>query len=198
MTALALIPPERVLDETWKRLSAGAGDRAHPMRLVTLATATVSGRPSARMMVIRGADRSSRRIWFHTDRRSSKIEDLSAMPHACLVAYDGRDGVEIRLEGAVSLHSGDQAAAHHWEQTSLALQYLDSSPDPPGMQVQQDPRLPHTLQAITEGMAAQARRNFVVIELEVELIDWFQTLQVGQNRVMLHVMSGWRPEVICP
>lgn len=188
-----LIPAEQMGQEAWARLTAAANDRAHVMRLATLATVGVEGRPAARLMVIRGADADDGRLWFHTDARSPKVADLRVRPFACAVTYDPGDGVELRLNGSARLHQRDAAADRHWEQTSLAIWYLSRTPpsmEPPAMQA--DPRLSGARTHPEEAFTRQAREHFAVIELVVDTIDWYQTLGDHCRHAVLRRDTAWR------
>ena len=66
---------------------------------VTLATADERGRPSARMVLLRGAD--ERGFVFHTNYRSRKGRELDVNPHAALCFYWAMLDEQIRIEGRV-------------------------------------------------------------------------------------------------
>jgi len=73
---------------------------------MTLATASADGRPSARVVLLRGADGEGFR--FYTNRRSRKGDELAANPHAALVFHWQPMGRQVRVEGPVSrLPDGD-------------------------------------------------------------------------------------------
>jgi pyridoxamine 5'-phosphate oxidase len=78
----------------WLQEAEAACPRADAM---TLATATVNGRPSARIVLLRGLD--ERGFVFFTNRESRKGEELSANPHAALVFHWYELGRQVRVEG---------------------------------------------------------------------------------------------------
>ncbi len=67
---------------------------------MTLATASKEGRPSARIVLLKGLD--DRGLVFFTDQRSPKGEDLSENPVAALVFWWGELEREVRVTGMVS------------------------------------------------------------------------------------------------
>lgn len=77
---------------------------------VTLATATLDGRASARMVLLRhvGADSFG---WF-TNYESRKGHDLAHNHHAALLWYCEPLGRQIRIEGTVSPMSDEQSDAY--------------------------------------------------------------------------------------
>jgi pyridoxamine 5'-phosphate oxidase len=66
---------------------------------VTLATADGSGRPSARMVLLRGVD--ERGFVFHTNYNSRKARELDANPRAALCFHWPTLEEQIRVEGRV-------------------------------------------------------------------------------------------------
>jgi pyridoxamine 5'-phosphate oxidase len=72
------------------------GDRAAAM---TVATATTDGRPSARVVLLRGFD--ARGFAFYTNYESRKAADLEENPRAALLFYWPQLDRQIRVEGAV-------------------------------------------------------------------------------------------------
>jgi pyridoxamine 5'-phosphate oxidase len=76
---------------------------------VTLATATPDGRPSARLVLLRGAD--ERGFVFHTNYASRKGQELDANPNAALCFYWPTLDEQIRIEGRVErLPAGESDA----------------------------------------------------------------------------------------
>ena len=67
---------------------------------MTLATSTLNGRPSARMVLLKGID--ERGFLFFTNYESRKGRELAANPHAALVFYWREAGRQVRVAGRVS------------------------------------------------------------------------------------------------
>jgi pyridoxamine 5'-phosphate oxidase len=67
---------------------------------MTLATITRSGRPSARMVLLKGID--ERGFLFFTNYESRKGQELAANPHAALVFYWREVNRQVRVTGRVS------------------------------------------------------------------------------------------------
>ncbi len=67
---------------------------------MTLATATSTGIPSARMVLLKGVDDSG--FVFFTNYESQKGEELADNPRAALVFYWGKLGRQVRVNGTVS------------------------------------------------------------------------------------------------
>ena len=66
---------------------------------MTLATATPDGIPSARMVVLRGFDKTG--FCFYTDYDSQKGGELAANPHAAAVFYWRELDRQVRISGTI-------------------------------------------------------------------------------------------------
>jgi pyridoxamine 5'-phosphate oxidase len=75
-----------------------------------LATATADGRPSVRMVLVRGVD--ERGFVFYTNLESRKGGELAANPRAAMVLHWKSLGRQIRIEGPVAQVSDDEADAY--------------------------------------------------------------------------------------
>ena len=94
-----LAPFRRWLDEAWK-----GEPNAHSM---TLATATRDGRPSARVVLLKGLDQ--RGFVFYTNLESRKSAELFANPRAALCFLWKSLNRQVRVEGPVEPVGDDEA-----------------------------------------------------------------------------------------
>ena len=78
--------------------------------VMTLATATADGRPSARVVLLRGLDQ--RGLTFFTNRSSRKGDELSANPRAAVAMHWWELGRQVRVEGGVEEIEPDESAAY--------------------------------------------------------------------------------------
>jgi pyridoxamine 5'-phosphate oxidase len=77
---------------------------------MTLATATPDGRPSARVVLLKGAD--ERGFVFYTDYRSQKGHELELNPRAALAFYWGELERQVRIAGTASRVSRDESETY--------------------------------------------------------------------------------------
>jgi pyridoxamine 5'-phosphate oxidase len=75
-----------------------------------LATATADGRPSVRMVLIRGID--ARGVAFYTNRESRKGRELAENPHGAIAIHWHALQRQIRLEGPVEPVSHEESDAY--------------------------------------------------------------------------------------
>jgi pyridoxamine 5'-phosphate oxidase len=82
----------------------------HEPQAMTLATATLDGKPSARVVLLRGVD--ERGLTFFTNRTSRKGDDLRANPRAAVVMHWWELGRQARVEGVVEEIPSEESAAY--------------------------------------------------------------------------------------
>lgn len=93
-------------------LAAAERARAHQVDTApaTLATCDTVGRPSARIVLVRGVD--ARGFTFHTNYDSRKGRELTENPHAALCFYWPTLDEQIRAEGSVRRLESDESDAY--------------------------------------------------------------------------------------
>jgi pyridoxamine 5'-phosphate oxidase len=78
---------------------------------MTLATATPEGRPSARVVLLKGVD--ERGFVFYTNYTSRKGHELAANPHAALVFAWAQLERQVRIEGPIEKVSAEESDAYY-------------------------------------------------------------------------------------
>lgn len=89
-----------------------AAEAAHPKlpNSMTLATASADGKPSARMVLLKGFDEDG--FVFFTNYESKKGQELEENPNAALVFYWADIDRQVRIEGSVSRTSREESEAY--------------------------------------------------------------------------------------
>ncbi len=77
---------------------------------MTLATATQEGKPSARIVLLKGYDKAG--FVFFTNYNSRKGNELLQNPHACLIFFWKELERQVRIEGIVSKVSEAESDAY--------------------------------------------------------------------------------------
>ncbi len=95
--------------ESW--MAEAAKTEPNDPNAVCLATATPDGRPSARMVLLKGAD--ARGFVFYTNLESRKGGELAANPHAALCFHWKGMGRSVRVEGPVEPVEAAEADAYY-------------------------------------------------------------------------------------
>ena len=158
-----------------------------------LASQAVSG-ISLRTVVLRKVLPEEKKIFCHTDLRSPKVAELMAHPQVSWLFYDAVRRLQFRLSGTASLHYNDELADLHWKNTSLSSRKCYLASDAPGkIQTHPTDTLPAHLQdrALPEIAESEAgKANFVVIQTQVQTLDWLFLNSHGHRRCQFQYQHG--------
>lgn len=91
--------------QTWFNDAIAA--KIHLPEAMTLATAKLDGKPSARMVLLKQVDQNG--FVFFTNYRSAKSSQLDANPFAALVFYWPQFDRQVRVEGSVARISAQES-----------------------------------------------------------------------------------------
>jgi pyridoxamine-phosphate oxidase len=94
--------------ERWFRDAQAAG--VEEVNAMALATASLTGRPSVRIVLLKGFD--GRGFLFFTNYRSRKGEELLTNPYAGLTFFWKEIERQVRVEGKVSTVSREESVAY--------------------------------------------------------------------------------------
>ncbi|MCX7373536.1 MAG: pyridoxamine 5'-phosphate oxidase [Alphaproteobacteria bacterium] len=92
-------------------MAAATQSEPNDPNAMCLATATPDGRPSARMVLLKGVD--PRGFVFYTNLESRKGGELAANPHAALCFHWKTLARSVRVEGAVEAVTDAEADAYY-------------------------------------------------------------------------------------
>jgi pyridoxamine 5'-phosphate oxidase len=101
------VDPHALFDE-W--LALARGSEPNDPEAVALATADPQGRPSVRMVLLKGHD--LRGFVFYTNQDSRKGAELESNPNAALLFHWKSLRRQVRIEGAVEAVSSSEADAY--------------------------------------------------------------------------------------
>ena len=104
---------DEIYSRVWEKLELAVASREEPWRTASVATVR-DHHPELRSMVLRGIDRSSKIIWFHTDLRSPKCNDISHCDQGAVLFHDNPDHIQLRLKGRFELDSSSSQSESVW------------------------------------------------------------------------------------
>jgi 3-hydroxyisobutyrate dehydrogenase len=187
---------ESIHEQIWAALVRGAADRKDEFHTPVVATVRSSSddtgkgtgivtSPEMRVVVLRKAIPESREVWFHTDTRTEKMNDLRANPRCSLLFYHPRKQFQIRVAAIATLHTDDAVADVQWERTALASRRCYCGEETPGAaSAEMSSGLPPFLRtrqpSVEESMAG--RVNFGVVRCVVQRIEWLLLHHEGHRR----------------
>ncbi|WP_420392442.1 pyridoxamine 5'-phosphate oxidase family protein [Acuticoccus sp.] len=171
-----------VEDAAWAMLAEGAASRHAAFHQMAVATVNADGRPEARTVVLRGADRAARTVRFHTDLRAGKVGDLADRPELAAVLYDHDAKVQVRLSGGATLHHRDDLAASTWAGMRDFSKACYRQASAPGRTLADHPAMIDTAAPLPE---LDGFGNFVAVTLRVATLEWLYLAARGHRRALV-------------
>jgi len=172
--------------DCWMRLLNGAVKSKDAMHLMSIATKE-GDEIGLRTVVLRSAKPTAKKLFFHTDGRSRKCEDLEKDPGVSVLLYDDGAKIQVSIRGEAVLHSGNSLAKEAWDKTPVGARrsYLSLQP-PSGKASAANAGLPDYFEERdpTPEESEEGWKNFVVVELQVYKIDWLWLNAKGQRRAL--------------
>lgn len=103
----------------WNMLFQATVKRNHPMRTPVLATCSGTI-PFVRTVVLRDVDTRSHQLFFFTDSRSDKVDQLRENEDMTSLFWDPGKKVQIRCRGKATLEQGTDRCRELWDQLNAA------------------------------------------------------------------------------
>jgi pyridoxamine 5'-phosphate oxidase len=183
--------------EAWFADAAAAGVVAP--EAIALATATLAGRPSVRMVLLKHVDVEG--FGFYTNLGSRKAEELAANPHAALLVYWQRLGRQVRIEGTVEPVTREEAAAYFATRPRGSKLAAWASPQSRPLADRAElERLVEEARARFEGTEVPLPEHWGGYRLRPESYEFWQH---GDDRLhdrvrFVREANGWRSERLAP
>jgi pyridoxamine 5'-phosphate oxidase len=158
----------------WQELQRAPRDKHHDWRTPVLATVDPQGRPQARTVVLRHADRAAQTLVFFTDARSPKCAELRAQPHAALLFWSPHLNWQLRAGVRARVIADGPEVDAAWarvKSSPAAGDYLSARP--PGDAL------------VDEEAAAGGGHHLAVVQLAVQTMDWLELARAGHRRAAI-------------
>lgn len=114
----------------WKKLVNGSVKKKNGFRTMCVGTVGENNTAALRIVVNRKVDEAQKTIFFHTDNRSRKYDDLLKDNRISLLFYDARQRVQIVVKAHATLHNNNAVKNDRWKATSpqARLGYMTNEP----------------------------------------------------------------------
>jgi hypothetical protein len=166
-----------VLEHVWSYIESAADDPSHAARTPTFC----SDGPDARTIVIRRANRETRRLAFHTDTRSGKLDQLRRRTKSVWHHWNPELRQQFRFYGRSTLHIDDQLADDVWASQGDEGRAHYEKNEAPGTIVER----PRSGRVDTDPEAEPVddpREHFGVVSTTIDRIDWLHLHPEGHYR----------------
>ena len=106
---------ELALDNAMNKLQRAVKKSNDALHLLNFVTVDEKNRPNTRNVVLRDFSLKNLTIRFHTDKRSSKIKDIKTNKNVCLIGYDKRAKLQIRISAEASPINDEEVLMDIWQ-----------------------------------------------------------------------------------
>lgn len=190
MTTIPVLPDfyndlDLSFTKAWDLIEPGASKRSSPAHTPVVGSVDAAGLSQLRVMVLREADRSTRRLRFHTDSRSAKIKDFAIDDRVSILMYDAAEKLQLRLFGTASVQTKGAAVDAAWENSTTFARRCYMAENAPGIESD----LPTSgLPAWIEGrqpmeeQLGEARANFAILWCDITEMEWLYLANAGHRR----------------
>lgn len=190
--------------KAWDVIEPGATKRSSPAHTPVVATVGDVGEPQLRVMVLRAADRTARRLRFHTDMRSNKLREIRQRSTASVLMYDPELKLQLRLSGHISVATESDEVDQAWyNSTTFARRCYMADAAPGSLSNEATSGLPAWIEGKQpeEGQLVGARADFALLWFEVRSLEWLYLANVGHRRAKWdwdHATGKWSGRWLVP
>ena len=138
-----------------------------------------------RIVVLRGISQKERKIWFHSDIRSSKVKIIKSNPQASLLFYDKSEKIQLRIGGTTKINYKNDIAKESWKKTAHMSRQCYLGEFAPGSIASKptsglSKMIDNSEYSIEESEIGY--KNFCVIECFILSIEWLYLASKGHRR----------------
>jgi pyridoxamine 5'-phosphate oxidase len=163
---------------------------------MTLATADAEGRPSARMVLLKGAD--ERGFTFFTGYGSRKGHELAENPRAALIFYWRSLGRQVRVEGTVRRLSGAESDAYWATRPPRSRAAAAASPQSEPIESRAQLEAEFEAQLALDEVPRPDRWGGYLLEPEVIELWQHRDDRLHERIRYTRAREGWRSELLAP
>ena len=136
--------------------------RGHWLNHGVLATAQITGAPSARTVVIRDFSETLD-LEIHSDSRSNKVMDIQINPRAEILFYDPVTQVQLKCYGKMTVISSGPKADAAWKKIPTASRKQYTTLLAPGTVIDHSKELTY-----------KPKRHFCILQLQTEGVEFLK------------------------
>lgn len=170
--------------DCWQRMVSGALHANDVMHNAAVANTNALG-INMRTVVLRKASPAEKQLFFYTDTRSGKWAELERQNNISWLFYDAEAYIQIRLSGAVNLHTYDRLADAAWAENTLSNRknYLSElSPSTETANPVSDLTPATEKVYLTMEQSEAGRKNFGLIITNIVWMEWLWLNKNGHRR----------------
>jgi pyridoxamine 5'-phosphate oxidase len=181
-----------VEQDCWLRLLNGALKTKEPFHNPVVGTNS-NGKVSMRTVVLRQVITTKRQLYFHTDVRSGKLNDVEVDNNISWLFYDAAARMQIRIAGTTCIHKENELADSAWHKISNEGRKIYMSIQPPSQRsIMPTSGIPSELEksTLTTAETEPGRQNFAVVQTNVHWMEWLWLNGNGHRRAVFTYTDG--------
>ena len=175
---------DKVYLKIWELLRIGLKNRDLPFHIPVFICGN-KNRSDGRIVVLRGVDEKEKKIWFHSDIRSNKVNILKSNSEATFLFYDKNEKIQLRISGNTKINYQNNISKKSWEKTAHMSRQCYLGDKAPGSDVS-IPTSGLTSDVdnlkFTKKESEIGYKNFCVIETFIKSIEWLYLAAKGHRR----------------
>ena len=179
---------DEIEKEIYNLLIQGVEKRKSKFHNAVLGSVSFDNKPEIRTVVLRDFSQKNLSIKIHSDSRSNKIKDLLKNKNISLLFYDEKKKIQIRVRGLANILKSYEPS---WLKLSDWSKRCYLTPKSPGEESNSPTSgFPEKFSdnAPKNEESKNALKNFSVIEIELNQIEWLYLASQGHRRAIFSVI----------
>lgn len=179
--------------QSWQLLQQAVINHKAHFHTGTVVT-VFNNQPYARTVVVRHTDEEKKRLSFHTDARSEKVQQLQTCPNLSWLFYSKELRLQLRMQATASINTSNAVADQAWQASRLSSKICYTTSSASGTLLTQPELLYFNKNHLTTAEEQFARQNFCVVETQIHSIDWLYLHHNGHKRCLIdysHNSCSW-------
>ena len=177
----------------WKKLLNGSVKKKNGFRTICIGTIGNDNDASLRIVINRKVNETDKKIYFHTDNRSRKFQDLERDNRVSLLFYDARQRIQVMVKAYAIFHTNDSIANDRWKATSpqarlgyMTIEAPNTKSEMPTLGY--DERFSEIKPTDIESNPYQI--NFSVVECQVYELEFLYLDYLGNRKANFYYKNG--------
>jgi len=184
---------DKVYSKIWELLKLGLEHRDKPFHIPVFICGNES-KFDGRIVVLRGIDSKENKIWFHSDKRSNKIQILRSNSKGVFLFYDKDEKIQLRISGKTKINFQNEITKNSWKKTAHMSRQCYLGEMAPGSEVLEPTsglsndvdNLKYSVEQSEIGY-----KNFCVIETFIQSIEWLYLAAKGHRRAYFTIENNF-------
>lgn len=187
-----------IWNDTWNALEKASSDKHYHFNTAVTGSSDGNSGADLRTVVLRKAIPQKQELWFYTDSRSDKMQQLNLSGKISWLFYDKDEKVQLRFYGDVEICNQTNETREIWDNLSFNGRKAYLAEPGPGIIVSKPG---DGLDDVTDNEETTGRgyAHFTLIKTTITKLDWLQLANDGHRRICYQRNGNkWLSEWLIP